>query len=109
VHEPPHLGFVRAYPIRSRFVTSRHGAAGIFAESTRNSPATALRLAAPGDRALARQLRSSGRKPSPTRAVKFDGHHEYEIEFAIAAEDKPAALRFLRKLFAGTELQQMQE
>jgi hypothetical protein len=45
----------------------------------------------------------------PARAVKFDGHHEYEIEFAIAEEDKPAALRFLRKLFGGTELLQVKE
>lgn len=38
----------------------------------------------------------------PTRATKFEGRHEYEIEFGIDPADKPAALRFLRKLFAGT-------
>ena len=38
----------------------------------------------------------------PDKATKFEGRHDYEIEFAIAPDDKPAALRFLRKLFAGT-------
>ncbi len=40
----------------------------------------------------------------PAKAKKFEGRHEYEIEFGIDPEDKAAALRFLRKLFAGTEL-----
>ena len=40
----------------------------------------------------------------PARATKFDGRHDYEIEFGIDAADKPAALRFLKKLFAGTAL-----
>lgn len=40
----------------------------------------------------------------PAKAVKFGDALEYEIELAIAAEDKPGALRFLKRLFAGTEL-----
>lgn len=40
----------------------------------------------------------------PARAEKFDGEHEFEIGFDIAEDDKTPALRFLKKLFAGTEL-----
>ncbi len=40
----------------------------------------------------------------PAKAGKFEGRHEYEIDFGIDPADKPAALRFLRKLFAGTSL-----
>jgi hypothetical protein len=42
----------------------------------------------------------------PAKATKFEGRLEYEIEFGIAEEDKPAALRFLRRLFAGTAVLQ---
>ena len=45
----------------------------------------------------------------PAKATKFEGCHDYEIEFAIAPDDKPAALRFLKKLFAGTELLLVEE
>ena len=45
----------------------------------------------------------------PLRATKFDCHHEYEIGFDIDPADKPAALRFLRRLFAGTEQLKVKE
>ncbi len=40
----------------------------------------------------------------PERATKFEGRLQYDIALAIDPADKPAALRFLKKLFAGTEL-----
>lgn len=40
----------------------------------------------------------------PERATKFEGRHQYDIDFAVDPADKPAALRFLKKLFAGTKL-----
>ena len=40
----------------------------------------------------------------PAKATTFAGRHDYEIEFGIDPADKPAAMRFLRKLFAGTEV-----
>lgn len=40
----------------------------------------------------------------PEKATKFEGRFQYDITFAIDPADKPAALRFLKKLFAGTEL-----
>ncbi len=45
----------------------------------------------------------------PARATKFDGRYDYEIEFGIDADDKPAAQRFLKKLFAGTALLEEQQ
>ncbi|MFT3830001.1 MAG: hypothetical protein QM691_09890 [Opitutaceae bacterium] len=40
----------------------------------------------------------------PGKATRFEGRHEYAIELGIDPADKPAALRFLRKLLAGTGL-----
>ncbi len=40
----------------------------------------------------------------PAKATKFEGRCQYDIDLAIDPADKPAALRFLKKLFAGTEL-----
>lgn len=40
----------------------------------------------------------------PQRATKFEGRCEYEIELAIDPTDRPASLRFLRRLFTGTDL-----
>ena len=40
----------------------------------------------------------------PEKATKFEGRCQYDVALDIAAEDKPAALRFLRRLFTGTEL-----
>ena len=45
----------------------------------------------------------------PAKATKFEGRHDYEIEFGIDPADKPAALRFLKKLFAGTGLLEEQQ
>lgn len=40
----------------------------------------------------------------PTKATRFEGRCEYDIELAIDPADKPAALRFLKRLFAETTL-----
>lgn len=40
----------------------------------------------------------------PAKAARFEGHHEFVVELGIDPADKPAALRFLQKLFAGTTL-----
>lgn len=40
----------------------------------------------------------------PAKTAKFDGELEFEVALAIDPADKPAALRFLRKFFAGTTL-----
>ena len=40
----------------------------------------------------------------PTKATKFEGRCDYEVGLQIDPADKPAALRFLQRLFTGTEL-----
>lgn len=40
----------------------------------------------------------------PARATKFEGRYEYEVDLVIDPTDRPGALRFLRRLFTGTEL-----
>jgi hypothetical protein len=40
----------------------------------------------------------------PKRASKFEGRCEYHIDLKIDPADKPAALRFLLRIFTGTEL-----
>ena len=45
----------------------------------------------------------------PEKAERFEGRCQYTVALDIAAEDKSAALRFLKKLFAGTELLTVEE